>query len=66
MITIQILSPDGSILAFARHPEEALLSVDREYQPGDVIRISGASHLRIQMDQSLPSGEVFLPDQRMT
>ena len=66
MITILVLSSDGSVLASSEHPEEAMLSVDRVYQPGDVIRISGATHLRVQMDQSLPSGEVFLPEQRMT
>ena len=66
MITILVLSSDGSVLASSEHPEEALLSVDRVYQPGDIIRITGASHLCVQMDQSLPSGEVFLPDQRMT
>ena len=56
MITILVLSSDGSVLASSEHPEEALLSVDRVYQPGDVIRITGASHLRVQMDQSLLGG----------
>ena len=66
MITIQVLSVGGSLLASAEHPEEAWLSVDRAYQPGDVIRISGAKHLTIQLDQSLPAGEVFLPGSTMT
>ena len=62
MITILVQSADGTVLASSEHPEEAFLSVDRVYQPGDVIRISGGRHLRIQMDQALPSGEVYLPD----
>ena len=66
MITILVQSSDGSVLASSEHPDEALVCVDRVYQPGDVIRIAGASHLRVQMDQSLPAGEVFLPEQRMT
>ena len=66
MITIVVQSPDGSTLASASHPEEAMLSVDRVYQPGDRILISGAGHLRVRMDQALPSGEVFLPEEKMT
>ena len=61
MITVLVQSSDGSVLARTTHPEEALLSVDRVYQPGDQIRISGARHMRLQMDQCLPVGEVFLP-----
>ena len=66
MITITVLSSDGTVLASAGHPEEAWLSVDRVYQPGDVVRVSGPAHLRVRMDQSLPSGEVFLPAGVMT
>ena len=66
MITILVQAADGTVLASSEHPEEAFLSVDRVYQPGDVIRISGGRHLRIQMDQALPSGEVYLPDEKMT
>ena len=66
MITISVQSPDGTVLASAEHPEETLLSVDRVYEPGDVILISGAAHLCVQMDQSLPSGEIFLPEGKMT
>ena len=60
MITITVQSSDGTVLASAAHPEEVWLSVKRVYQPGDLIRISGASHLKVQMDQGLPPGEVFL------
>jgi len=66
MISILALSAGGSVLASAEHPEEAWLSVDRVYQPGDVIRISGPKHLKVRLDQSLPEGEVFLPDGSMT
>ena len=37
MITVLVRSADGTVLASAAHPEEVLLSVDRVYQPGDVI-----------------------------
>ena len=66
MITVTVLSSEGAVLASAEHPEEAWLSVDRVYRPGDVIRISGPSHLRVRMDQALPAGEVFLPAGVMT
>ena len=66
MITILVQSAGGTVLASAQHPEEAWLSVNRVYQPGDVVRISGAKHLEVQLDQSLPAGEVFLPDETMT
>ena len=66
MITITVLSADGAVLASAEHPEEAWLSVDRVYRPGDVIRISGPSRLRVRMDQALPCGEVYLPSGVMT
>ena len=66
MISIVVQSSDGSVLESASRPEEVFLSVDRVYQPGDRFLISGASHLRVQMDQSLPAGEVFLPQKKMT
>ena len=66
MIIVTVQSSDGAVLASAEHPEEVWLSVDRVYQPGDVIRISGSSRLRVQMDQALPAGEIFLPSGAMT
>ena len=66
MITILVQAADGTVLASSEHPEEAFLSVDRVYQSGDVIRITGCQHLRVRMDQSLPSAEVFLPEGIMT
>ncbi len=66
MITIAVHSADGTLRASAEHPEEVWLFLDRAYQPGDFIRISGAKHLKVQMDQSLAEGEVYLPEGRMT
>ena len=66
MISITVQSSEGTVLAYAEHPEEAWLSVDRAYLPGDVIRITGSSRLRVRMDQVLPAGEVFLPSGVMT
>ena len=66
MISILVRSAGGAVLASAEHPEEVWLSVDRVYQPGDVVIISGQKHLMVQLDQALPAGEVFLPDGSMT
>ena len=66
MITITAQSSDGTVLASAAHPDEAWLSVDRVWQPGDLIRISGPARLWVQMDQALPAGEVYLPHGHMT
>ncbi len=65
MISIAVLSAGGGVLAFAEHPREAWLSVDRAYEPGDAIVISGPAHLVVRMDQALPAGEVYLPSGRM-
>ena len=66
MIHICVRTADGTVLASAEHPEEAWLSVDRVYQEGDEIRITGPARLRVRMDQALRSGEVFLPAGVMT
>ena len=66
MISVTVQAADGAVLASASHPEEVLLSVNRVYEPGDRILIAGAQHLQVQMDQALPSGEVFLPEEKMT
>ena len=65
MIRIEVRAADGTILASAAHESEALLCVDREYQPGDVITVSGGRHIYVQMDQALPAGEIYLPDKTM-
>lgn len=66
MITIELRDASGNILAAADHAFEALLCVDRVYQPGDQIVLSGARHLFVQMDQGMPAGEIFLPQGKMT
>ena len=66
MIRIEMISADGQLLASAEHNTEALLCVNREYRTGDTIVISGGKHLHVQMDQALPAGEVYLPDEIMT
>lgn len=66
MIDVLVRGADGTVLASASHPSEVLLSVDRAWQEGDVVCISGPAHLWVQMDQALPAGEVFLPEGKMT
>lgn len=67
MITISVKDQTGALLAQASHPEEALLRIDREYQPGDTILIEAdQNHLWVQMDMTLLPGEVYLPQGRMT
>ena len=66
MITIELKDASGNRIAAASHACEALLCVDRVYQPGDQIILSGAKHLYVQMDQGMPGGEVFLPEGKMT
>jgi len=67
MITITVRDATGAVLAQISHPNEALLCVDRVYQPGDVIAIcSDAKHLWVQMDTTILPGEIYLPDGRMT
>ncbi len=67
MITMKALDAQGRVLAQAAHESEALLRVDREYQPGDVIEIaSDDKHLIVQMDATILPGEVYLPEGKMT
>ena len=66
MIEIQVITNDGRIITRASHETEAMLCVDRAYQPGDRIVISGGEHLLTQMDQALTPGEAFLPQKTMT
>ncbi|MBQ8137056.1 MAG: carbohydrate-binding protein [Clostridia bacterium] len=65
MIRICLRTAEG-VLAESAGLDEAWLCADRVYQPGDVIEITGPRHLRLQMDQAMPSGEVYLPNGRMT
>ena len=66
MIDIQVIANDGQIIARSSHETEAMLCVNRAYQPMDRIVISGREHLLTQMDQALMPGEVYLPQKTMT
>lgn len=67
MIHIIVKDAQGAVLASASHDTEALLAVDRTYQPGDRIEIaSSEKHLWVQMDAAVLPGEVYLPEGRMT
>ena len=67
MITICVRDADGIVLARSAHESEALLRVDRVYQPGDTIVIeSDRKHLKVQMDATILPGEVYLPEGKMT
>lgn len=67
MITIRVISSEGALLSQAAHESEALLRVDRVYQPGDRVEIeSDDKHLIVQMDATILPGEVYLPEGKMT
>ena len=66
MIKIEVISGKNEVLAAAAHETEALLCVNRSYQPGDRIEITGERHLMVKMDQALLPGEVYLPQGKMT
>ena len=66
MIRITFYPADQSEIRSVSHPSEALLCLDRVYQPGDRFEISGPRHLMAQLDQSLQPGELYLPDGKMT
>lgn len=67
MITITVKTASGEVLAQISHADEALLRIDRDYQPGDVIEITAdAKHVWAQMDSTILPGEVYLPEGKMT
>lgn len=66
MITIEARDGRGAVLAAASHEEEAMLCLDRLYQPGDHLIIRGKKRLFVQMDQCLPACGVFCPDGILT
>ncbi len=65
MIVIEARDTGGNLLAEARHEQEAMLCLDRVYQPSDRLVIRGAERLCVQMDQSLPASEVYVPGEIM-
>ncbi len=66
MICIEVYSGVGACLASAGGDMEAALCVDRAYEPGDRVVISGSRHMYAQMDQAMPRGEVYAPSGTMT
>lgn len=67
MIQMKLRDAAGQVLAETGHPTEALLCMDRIFQPGDIIEIvSDRKHLWVQMDAAILPGEVYLPEGRMT
>ena len=66
MITIEARDKLGALLAAASHHEEAMLCLDRVYQPGDHLIIRGEKRLFARMDQCLPACEVFCPEGELT
>lgn len=67
MITMCVRDAAGNVLKQVTHASEVLLAVDRAYQPGDQVEIqSDCKHLWIQMDMTIPGGEVYLPKGKMT
>lgn len=65
MIRIILTDAAGKELAAAEDTEEVMLCTEREYEPGDRYRITGAKHLWVRMDMSIPDGEVWAPDETM-
>lgn len=67
MIQIIFRDGEGRQLEAVQHVNEALLCINREYQPGDAVEIlSDNKHLWVQMDAAILPGEVYLPEGRMT
>lgn len=68
MIRITVYDRENAPLAEVCHEEEALLCLDREWEEGDRAEITAepGSHLAVRMDVTLPEGEVYLPEGRMS
>lgn len=67
MITMCVKDAAGQVLKQGSHASEVLLAVDRAYEPGDQVEIcSDCKHLWVQMDMTIPGGEVYLPEGKMT
>ena len=68
MIQIRVWNGQNMILGEAQHDDTAFLCIDRVWEPKDRIEIVTSPHssLMVRMDVSLPEGEVYLPDGKMT
>lgn len=63
MVRLELRDAAGQLLAQAEHAREVLLCTYRVYEEGDVITVScdDAAHLWVQMDETIPAGEVYIP-----
>ena len=68
MVRLELHNAAGELLAAAEHAQEALLCAYRVYEEGDTITVTcdDATHLWVQMDETLPAGEVYIPHGKMT
>ncbi len=68
MVRLELHDVNGQLLAQSEHATEALLCAYRVYEEGDVITVTcdNASHLWVQMDETIPAGEVYIPEGKMT
>ena len=64
LIRMLVLDQKNELIAETNHPDTALLCVDRAWAEGDHVEIASdpGSHLMVQMDVTLPEGEIYLPD----
>ncbi|MBQ9008004.1 MAG: carbohydrate-binding protein [Clostridia bacterium] len=68
MIQIRVWDAANALLVETQHADTAFLCIDRCWKPGDRIELctKPRTSLMVRMDVSLPEGEVFLPDGKMT
>ena len=68
MIQIRVLNAQNDLLAQTKHDDTAFLCIDRCWEAGDRIEIltTPRASLMVRMDVSLPEGEVYLPEGKMT
>ncbi len=68
MVRLELRDCNGQVLASSEHAQEAFLCAYRVYEEGDVIAVTcdDASHLWVQMDETIPAGEVYMPNGSMT
>lgn len=67
MTTIRLISANGEILGAAEGESGAVLLVERAYQQGDIIEItSDSQYIHAQMDLTMQSGTIYLPNRKMT
>lgn len=65
-VTITVKNGAGETLAEETHETAADLYLEHEYEDGDRVEIRGDKHMWVQMDPGLLSGEVYLPEKKMS